>query len=153
MTRVRFLGPDTDAYVASVERHAPEFEERTGIELDVQIVPSDLYFSNRIEHLLDGDEAADVYMARTWERSVTSTRVDVAEPPLPTIASATARAACSSRSATTTFPPSAAMARQAADPIPPAAPVTMTTRSSTRPIAVDASRASPSGVPACRPIA
>ena len=35
MTRVRFLGPDTDAYVASVERHAPEFEERTGIELDV----------------------------------------------------------------------------------------------------------------------
>ena len=63
MTRVRFLGPDTDAYVASVERHAPEFEERTGIELDVQIVPSDLYFSNRIEHLLDGDEAADVYMS------------------------------------------------------------------------------------------
>ena len=63
MTRVRFLGPDTDAYVASVERHAPEFEERTGIELDVRIVPSDLYFSNRIEHLLDGDEAADVYMS------------------------------------------------------------------------------------------
>jgi len=63
VTRVRFLGPDTDAYVASVERHAPEFEERTGIELDVQIVPSDLYFSNRIEHLLDGDEAADVYMS------------------------------------------------------------------------------------------
>jgi len=63
VTRVRFLGPDTDAYVASVERHAPEFEERTGIELDVRIVPSDLYFSNRIEHLLDGDEAADVYMS------------------------------------------------------------------------------------------
>ena len=63
MTRVRFLGPDTDAYVASVERHADEFEERTGIELEVRIVPSDLYFSNRIEHLLDGDEAADVYMS------------------------------------------------------------------------------------------
>jgi multiple sugar transport system substrate-binding protein len=63
VTRVRFLGPDTDAYVASVERHAAEFEDRTGIELDVRIVPSDLYFSNRIEHLLDGDGAADVFMS------------------------------------------------------------------------------------------
>jgi ABC-type glycerol-3-phosphate transport system substrate-binding protein len=61
--RVRFLGPDTDAYVASVERHAREFEERSGIELEVRIVPSDLYFSNRIEHLLDGDDAADVFMS------------------------------------------------------------------------------------------
>ena len=48
-------GPDTDAYVASVERHASEFEERTGIPLEIEIVPSDLYFSNRIHHLLDGD--------------------------------------------------------------------------------------------------
>ncbi len=63
MKRVRFLGPDTDAYVASVERHASEFVERTGIELHVQTVPSDLYFSNRIEHLLDGDEPADVFMS------------------------------------------------------------------------------------------
>ena len=63
MTRVRFLGPDTDAYVASVERHAAEFEERTGIDLRVKVVPSDLYFSNRIEHLLDGEDAADVYMS------------------------------------------------------------------------------------------
>ncbi len=63
MTSVRFLGPDTDAYVASVERHSAEFEERTGIELHVRIVPSDLYFSNRIEHLLDGEEPADVYMS------------------------------------------------------------------------------------------
>jgi len=61
--RVRFLGPDTDAYVASVERHAVEFEERTGLELDIRIVPSDLYFSNDIRHLLEGDEAADVYMS------------------------------------------------------------------------------------------
>jgi len=52
---VRFLGPDTDAYVASVERHAGEFEGQTGLELDVRIVPSDLYFSNDIGHLLDGD--------------------------------------------------------------------------------------------------
>jgi multiple sugar transport system substrate-binding protein len=67
---VRFLGPDTDAYVASVERHAPEFTERTGIELDVRIAPSDLYFSNRIEHLLDGEDAADVFMSGpvlVWE--------------------------------------------------------------------------------------
>ncbi len=63
MKRVRFLGPDTDAYVASVERHASEFVDGTGIELDVRIVPSDLYFSNRIEHLLDGDDAADVFMS------------------------------------------------------------------------------------------
>ena len=61
--RVRFLGPDTDAYVASVERHAPEFEERTGLDLDIRIVPSDLYFSNDIRHLLEGDGAADVYMS------------------------------------------------------------------------------------------
>ena len=61
--RVRFLGPDTDAYVASVVRHAAEFEERSGLELDIRIVPSDLYFSNDIRHLLEGDEAADVYMS------------------------------------------------------------------------------------------
>ncbi len=67
---VRFLGPDTDAYVASVERHAAEFEEQTGLELEIEIVPSDLYFSNRIHHLLDGDGAADVYMSGpvlVWE--------------------------------------------------------------------------------------
>jgi multiple sugar transport system substrate-binding protein len=70
VSAVRFLGPDTDAYVASVERHAAEFEEQTGIALDVRIVPSDLYFSNKIHHLLDGDEAADVYMSGpvlVWE--------------------------------------------------------------------------------------
>ncbi len=67
---VRFLGPDTDAYVASVERHAAEFEEQTGIGLEIRIVPSDLYFSNRIHHLLEGDGAADVYMSGpvlVWE--------------------------------------------------------------------------------------
>jgi multiple sugar transport system substrate-binding protein len=67
---VRFLGPDTDAYVASVHRHAGEFEDQTGIALDVRIVPSDLYFSNQIHHLLDGEAAADVYMSGpvlVWE--------------------------------------------------------------------------------------
>ena len=63
MATVRFLGPDTDAYVASVQRHAGEFEELTGLELDLRIVPNDLYFSNEIHHLLDGDDAADVYMS------------------------------------------------------------------------------------------
>jgi multiple sugar transport system substrate-binding protein len=67
---VRFLGPDTDAYVASVQRHSVEFEEQTGIALDVRIVPSDLYFSNKIHQLLDGKDAADVYMSGpvlVWE--------------------------------------------------------------------------------------
>jgi multiple sugar transport system substrate-binding protein len=63
MRRVRFLGPDTDAFVASVERHAAEFEEESGLELDIRIVPSDLYFSNDIRHLLDGADGADVYMS------------------------------------------------------------------------------------------
>jgi multiple sugar transport system substrate-binding protein len=63
VTAVRFLGPDTDAYVASVERHAGEFEERTGLELDIRIIPSDEYFSNKIHHLLEGENAADVYMS------------------------------------------------------------------------------------------
>jgi multiple sugar transport system substrate-binding protein len=67
---VRFLGPDTDAYVASIERHAAEFEEESGISLEVEIVPSDLYYSNRIHHLLDGQSAADVFMSGpvlVWE--------------------------------------------------------------------------------------
>ena len=70
MRSVRFLGPDTDAYVASVQRHSSEFEEQTGLELDVRIVPSDDYFSNKIHHLLAGDDATDVYMSGpvlVWE--------------------------------------------------------------------------------------
>jgi len=67
---LRFLGPDTDAYVASIERHASEFEDQTGISLEIQIVPSDEYFSNQIHHLLEGEAAADVYMSGpvlVWE--------------------------------------------------------------------------------------
>jgi multiple sugar transport system substrate-binding protein len=67
---VRFLGPDTDAYVAMVQRHAAEFEEKRGIQLRVEIVPSDLYFSNKIHHLLEREHAADVYMSGpvlVWE--------------------------------------------------------------------------------------
>jgi hypothetical protein len=32
---VRYLAPDTDAFVASVQRHAGEFEAQTGDRLDV----------------------------------------------------------------------------------------------------------------------
>ena len=39
MTTVRFLGPDTDAYVASVQRHAAEFEEQTGHRLEIRDRP------------------------------------------------------------------------------------------------------------------
>src|SRR4051812_14368044 len=75
-------------------------------------------------------------MAWTCTRSVTSTPTDTALPPLATIASATACAADASRSATTTFAPSAATAWHVAAPIPPAPPVTITTRSCTRPISI-----------------
>jgi multiple sugar transport system substrate-binding protein len=70
VTRVRFLAPDTDAYVASVQRHAAEFEERTGLELDVRILPSDEYFSNDIQGYLSGDDPPDVFMSGpvlVWE--------------------------------------------------------------------------------------
>jgi multiple sugar transport system substrate-binding protein len=61
MPSVRFTAPDTDAYVDSVQRHIAEFTAETGIEAIVRIVPSDLYFSNDIHHLLEGEDAADVY--------------------------------------------------------------------------------------------
>ena len=63
MAVVRFFGPDTDAYVSSVQRHVREFEELTGHTAALRIIPSDPYFSNRIHAELQGDEAADVYMS------------------------------------------------------------------------------------------
>jgi len=60
---VRYLAPDTDAYVASVQRHAHEFEAQSGHRLDVRILGSDEYFSNRIGSHLSGDAAADVFMS------------------------------------------------------------------------------------------
>ena len=62
MPRVTFLAPDTDAYVASVHRHAAEFTERTQIAVDVEILESDAYFSNAIQDRL-GDGSADVFMS------------------------------------------------------------------------------------------
>ena len=63
MPPVRFFAPDTDAYVDSVQRHAAEFTEKTGLDVEFRIIPSDTYFSNEIQPFLDGDERADVYMS------------------------------------------------------------------------------------------
>ena len=60
---VRYLAPDTDAYVASVQRHAREFEAQSGHRLEIRILGSDEYFSNRIGSRLSGDDAADVFMS------------------------------------------------------------------------------------------
>ena len=60
---VRYLAPDTDAYVASVQRHAGEFEAQTGHRLEIRILGSDEYFSNRIGPRLSGDDPADVFMS------------------------------------------------------------------------------------------
>jgi multiple sugar transport system substrate-binding protein len=72
VTAVRFLAPDTDAYVASVQRHAAEFELRSGLELEINIVPSDEYFSNEIHGYLSGADGADVFMSGpvlVWEHA------------------------------------------------------------------------------------
>jgi multiple sugar transport system substrate-binding protein len=63
MANVRFFAPDTDAYVASVQRHIGEFEERTGHTAQLHIIGSDEYFSNKIHAYLEGPDAADVYMS------------------------------------------------------------------------------------------
>ena len=63
MATIKFFAPDTDAYVASVERHVAEFEAMTGHSAHLQIIGSDEYFSNKIHAYLDGDEPADVYMS------------------------------------------------------------------------------------------
>lgn len=63
MSRVKYLAPDTDAYVASVERHVDEFTRETGIDVDIEIMASDEYFENRITAQLNADDPADVYMS------------------------------------------------------------------------------------------
>jgi multiple sugar transport system substrate-binding protein len=60
---VRYLAPDTDAYVASVQRHAGEFEHLTGHRLEIRILSSDEYFSNEIGDRLRWDDPADVFMS------------------------------------------------------------------------------------------
>jgi multiple sugar transport system substrate-binding protein len=63
MNQIVFLAPDTDAYVASVQRHVGEFTESTGISVDIRLVDSDTYFSNAIHGELEGDGRADVFMS------------------------------------------------------------------------------------------
>jgi multiple sugar transport system substrate-binding protein len=63
VTTVRYLAPDTDAFVASISRHRDEFEQATGNALDVVILASDEYYANEIQHHLTGDDPADVYMS------------------------------------------------------------------------------------------
>jgi multiple sugar transport system substrate-binding protein len=60
---VRFLAPDTDAFVASVERHRDEFERASGHTLRIDILPSDTYFANEIQGHLAGDDPPDVFMS------------------------------------------------------------------------------------------
>ena len=61
MAGLAFLGPDTDAYVSSVQRHVGEFTDATGLDVDVRIVDSDAYFSNDIHGLLE--QGVDVFMS------------------------------------------------------------------------------------------
>ncbi|MCC2593843.1 extracellular solute-binding protein [Tessaracoccus sp. OS52] len=63
METVRFLGPDTDAYVASVVKHADEFTEQTGIGLETTIVASDDYFAGNIQGALAEPGRVDVFMS------------------------------------------------------------------------------------------
>lgn len=63
MAKITFFAPDTDAYVDSVARHIGEYERASGDSVALRIVPSDLYFSNRIHDYLSGDAPADVFMS------------------------------------------------------------------------------------------
>ncbi len=63
MGTINFFAPDTDAFVASVIRHVPEFEAQSGERVSLTIIPSDEYFSNQIHRYLDGENRADVFMS------------------------------------------------------------------------------------------
>lgn len=63
---VLFIGPDNDAYVASVARHIGEFEERTGERAVLEIIPETDYVTNSLDALrgrLRGDLAPDVFVS------------------------------------------------------------------------------------------
>lgn len=74
MKPVRFLAPDTDAYVSSVLKHQQEFTDQTGIALEINIIPSDQYFENQITNYLNDREPTDVFMSGPvllWEHIAT----------------------------------------------------------------------------------
>ncbi|GAA1559462.1 extracellular solute-binding protein [Kribbella lupini] len=63
---VRFIGPDNDAYVASVVRHLAEYEELSGHRVDLEIVPEADYVTNSLDVLrrrLRGESAPDVFVS------------------------------------------------------------------------------------------
>ena len=63
---VRFIGPDNDAYVASVARHIDEFEELTGQSAILEIIPETDYVTNSLDALrarLTGESAPDIYVS------------------------------------------------------------------------------------------
>lgn len=63
---VRFIGPDNDAYVASLIRHIDEYEERTGVRVDLEIIPETEYVTNSLDALrgrLTGPSAPDVFVS------------------------------------------------------------------------------------------
>lgn len=63
MAHITFLAPDTDAYVASVQRHIAEYELASGDSVTIEIMDSDRYFSNDIQHRLTGADPIDVFMS------------------------------------------------------------------------------------------
>lgn len=63
---VRFIGPDNDAYVASIARHIEEYQELSGHQVELEIVPEPDYVSNSLEVLrgrLRGESAPDVFVS------------------------------------------------------------------------------------------
>lgn len=63
MGKITFFAPDTDAFADSVIRHIEEYKEKTNDEVKLRIIPSDEYFSNRIQPYLEQRDGADVYMS------------------------------------------------------------------------------------------
>jgi multiple sugar transport system substrate-binding protein len=63
---VRFIGPNDDAYVASIIRHIREFEDLTGEDVVLEIIPEADYVTNSLNSLRDrlrGESAPDVFMS------------------------------------------------------------------------------------------
>lgn len=63
MKKVRYLAPDTDAFVASVQKHSKEFEDQSGIKIEFEIIESDPYYDNQISKQLNDSDPADVFMS------------------------------------------------------------------------------------------
>ncbi|MFG2514051.1 extracellular solute-binding protein [Streptomyces sp. NPDC048584] len=63
---VRFIGPDNDAYVASVTKHIAEYEALTGESVVLEIIPETEYVTNSLDALrsrLRGESAPDVFVS------------------------------------------------------------------------------------------